>query len=136
MGMQLHRTNIILYTIFLRKLIDPLKPSDHFSSILSPEQIRVVLGEHDILNDNESPIQGFEIQKYFIHEDYSINDPLLYGGSSLFSTRNNIAILELKNHANLEVFTPPCLRAPPQTSLEWQKASTYGIIDLQSNLSL
>ena len=74
--------------------------------------------------NTEGPNLLFEVEKFHIHEGYRVNtNPV---PSIIFATFNNLAILELKQAANLFLYTPVCLGSPESINFDWKKARTYG----------
>ena len=77
-------------------------------------EIRVVLGEHDLLDSFES-----KIPKKVVTVSKIINHPS-------YATRNNdIALLKLSESVDLNTYTPSCLPSSGD-NFEGQKAWVYG----------
>ena len=79
-------------------------------------EIRVVLGEHDLLDSTES-----KIPKKVVAVSEIINHPSYASATS----NNDIALLKLSESVDLATYTPACL---PSTgdNFEGQKAWVYG----------
>ena len=75
--------------------------------------------------NTEGPNLLFEVEKFHIHEGYRVNPPDPQP-SIIFQTFNNLAILELKQAANIFLYTPVCLGPPQTMNFDWKKARTYG----------
>ena len=80
------------------------------------EEIVVVLGEHDLFDENESklPRKVVKVSRIIKHESYD-----------KFTSNNDIALLKLAEEVDLNTYTPVCL---PKTvdNYDGQNAWVYG----------
>jgi len=84
-------------------------------TVLTADQISVVLGEHDLISTTETQIRKqFFVEKIITHPGY-VKD----------THKDDIALLKLKTKADLKIYTPACL-PPSGTSFVGKTGTVYG----------
>ena len=90
---------------------------DDNNQVVAPSSLVVRIGDHDLLTVGETSLEKtVSVTKITVHENY--------GGADL---NNDIAMLELGQELDLDVYTPACLAQTSDTStFDGVTAQAYG----------
>ena len=104
------------HCFFIRNSLEPL-----------PEDYCVVrLGDHNLneTGETEIPEKTIKIKKVFTHEEYEIFKR--ENSTYTLYNKNDIALLELTEEVDLNVYTPACMAKSTDGTYEGANAQVYG----------